>query len=66
MDFLPSDPAILVSSINMLLRDGEYDSLDTLCSAFGRDKDEILRLLDDNGYVYSVDQRQVRPKGFDE
>ena len=66
MDFLPSDPAILVSSINMLLRDGEYDSLDSLCAAFSRDKDEILRLLDDNGYVYSEEQRQVRPKGFDE
>lgn len=66
MDFLPSDPAILVSSINMLLRDGEYDSLDSLCAAFSRDKDEILHLLDDNGYVYSAEQRQVRPKGFDE
>ena len=27
MDHLPNDPAILVSSVNMLLRDDEYDTL---------------------------------------
>ena len=26
MDFLPKDPAILISSVNMLLRDEEFDS----------------------------------------
>ena len=31
MDFLPKDPAILVSSVNMLLRDEEYDTLEALC-----------------------------------
>ena len=29
MDYLPKDPAILVSSINMLLRDEEFDSLES-------------------------------------
>ncbi len=28
MDYLPQNPAILVSSINMLLRDEEFDSLE--------------------------------------
>ena len=28
MDFLPKDPAILVSSVNMLLRDEEFDTLE--------------------------------------
>ena len=29
MDFLPKDPAILVSSVNMLLRDEEFDTLES-------------------------------------
>lgn len=37
MDFLPKDPAILVSSVNMLLRDEEFDTLEALCFAFSRD-----------------------------
>ncbi len=31
MDYLPHNPDILVSSINMLLRDEEFDSLESLC-----------------------------------
>ena len=27
MDYLPKDPAILVSSVNMLLRDEEFDTV---------------------------------------
>ena len=30
MDYLPKYPAILVSSVNMLLRDEEYDTLEAL------------------------------------
>lgn len=41
MDYLPEDPAILVSSINMLLRDEEFDSLESLCFAFNRNPEEI-------------------------
>ena len=41
MEYLPQDPHILVSSINMLLRDEEYDSLESLCYAFGREPQEI-------------------------
>ena len=51
MDYLPKDPAILVSSVNMLLREGrsprdyrvsrggepEFDSLESLCYAFSRE-----------------------------
>ena len=29
MDYLPKDPAILVSSVNMLLRDEEFDTLES-------------------------------------
>ena len=37
MDNLPQDPYILVSSINMQLRDNMYDSLESLCNYFGKD-----------------------------
>ncbi len=45
MDYLPNDPAILVSSINMLLRDEEFDSLESLCYAFIREPQDIKDYL---------------------
>ena len=63
MDFLPTDPAILVSTINMLLRDEEFDSLEALCYAFNRDPTELKNSLLQHGYVYIIDQNQIRPKG---
>lgn len=64
MDFLPNDPAILVSSINMLLRDEEFDSLESLCYNFNREPNEIKALLLANGFVYSEEQRQFRPQNY--
>ena len=32
---------MLVSSINMLLRDGEFDSLEELCHSFDREPEEV-------------------------
>ena len=66
MDYLPKDPAILVSSINMLLRDKEFDSLESLCYSFGRDPEEIKQYLHGHGFVYSERQRQMRPIGYNE
>ncbi len=66
MDYLPKDPAILVSSINMLLRDEEFDSLESLCFAFNRDPEEIKQYLYKNGFVYSLSQLQFRPIGYDQ
>ena len=66
MEYLPKDPAILVSSVNMLLRDEEYDSLTQLCYAFGRDEQEIKTYLAKYGYVYSESQKQFRPEGYDQ
>ena len=37
MDKLPKDPAILVSAVNMLLRDREFDTLSELCYNFSED-----------------------------
>lgn len=65
MEYLPQDPAILVSSINMLLRDEEYDTLESLCINFDRDPDELKNYLEKAGYVYSEDQKQFRPAGYD-
>ena len=64
MDYLPKDPAILVSSVNMLLRDEEFDSLESLCYAFGRDHKEIKDYLYRKGFVWSEIQKH-RPIGYD-
>jgi len=66
MDNLPKDPAILVSSVNMLLRDDEFDSLESLCFAFDREPDELKNLLLSEGFVWSEKQKQFRPIGYDE
>ncbi len=66
MDYLPKDPAILVSSVNMLLRDEEYDTLEALCYSFGAEPKEIKNYLHGYGFVYSEQQRQFRPIGYDQ
>lgn len=66
MDHLPKDPAILVSSINMLLRDGEFDSLRQLCYNFNTEEDDVKEYLSQYGFVYSDSQRQFRPVGYDQ
>ena len=65
MDYLPQNPAILVSSINMLLRDEEFDSLEALCYAFDHEPEQMKSYLFDNGFVWSEDQQQFRPIGYD-
>lgn len=62
MDYLPKDPAILVSSVNMLLRDEEFDSLPQLCSAFGEDAAAVERYLASHGFRYDKEQRQFKEK----
>ncbi len=66
MDHLPKDPAILVSSINMLLRDEEFDTLEALSYAFGSEPKTIKEYLLPYGFVYSEQQRQFRPIGYDQ
>ena len=60
MDYLPKDPAILVSSVNMLLRDEEFDTLESLCYAFSREPLEIKDYLFGKGFVWSEHQKQFR------
>ncbi len=61
MDYLPQDPAMLVSAINMLLRDDEFDTLEDLCGYYDRDVEEMKSYLLSEGYVYHEAQRQMRP-----
>ena len=65
MEYLPQDPAILVSSINMLLRDEEFDSLESLCYSFNRVPEEVKDYLLKHGYVFAEEQLQFRPIGYD-
>ena len=65
MDYLPKDPAILVSSVNMLLRDEEFDTLESLCYNFGTEPKDIKNYLFGHGFVYSEKQKQFRPIGYD-
>ena len=54
---LPGDPIMLLSFVNMKLRD-QYASLDALCEDMDADKDEILRKLSEVGYEYNTERNQ--------
>ena len=56
----------MVSSVNMLLRDEEFDTLESLCFAFSREPKEIKDYLMKYGFVWSERQKQFRPIGYDE
>ncbi|MBR7036168.1 MAG: DUF4250 domain-containing protein [Bacteroidales bacterium] len=64
MDHLLKDPYMLVSSINMLLRDDEFESLDSLCNSFDCAESEIIDYLAKYDFVYSSEQKQFRPSGY--
>ena len=55
----------MVSSVNMLLRDEEFDSLESLCYAFSREPKDIKDYLLRYGFVWSEHQKQFRPIGYD-
>lgn len=48
---LPQDPHILVSLVNMKLRD-EFGSLNDLCLTLGVDEADLRQRLRDAGYSY--------------
>lgn len=61
MNSLPNNPTILLSIINMKLRDF-YSSLDKLCDDLDEDKEEIIKILDNYGYFYSSSLNQFIAK----
>ena len=54
---IPSDPVMLLSAVNMLLRD-RYPSLDELCAAEGLDKEAIEATLASIDYRYDPEANQ--------
>ena len=56
----------MVSSVNMLLRDEEFDTLESLCYNFDTEPDALKNYLHGHGFVYSEQQKQFRPIGYDE
>lgn len=62
MDKLPKDPAILVSAVNMYLRDEEFTSLDNLCYCYDTTADKLKSYLLAHGFVFDEDQKQFKRK----
>ena len=58
---LPRDVNILVSMLNMMLRDDDM-SLETIIETKGESYEEILRILTDNGYEYQEEVNQIKVK----
>lgn len=56
---LPKDPVMLLSFLNMKLRD-QYKSLMDLCDDLDEDEAEILKVMRDAGYVYDRDTNQFK------
>lgn len=57
---IPSDPFMLLSMLNMKLRDGEFESLDDLCLSLGIEKEIILSKLSEAGFEYIPSINQFR------
>lgn len=54
---LPSDPIMLLSVMNMKLRDS-YPSLEALCEDMDVNKEEIAAKLAEVGYVYDKEMNR--------
>ena len=54
---LPQDADMLLSIINMKLRDF-YGSLDALCDDLDEDKEQIQKTLSRIGYIYDGEKNQ--------
>ena len=54
---LPNDPIMLLSAVNMKLRDS-YPSLDALCEDMDVSRDDIISKLAEVGYEYSEERNQ--------
>lgn len=57
MNKLPNNPYVLLSIINMKLRDF-YSSIDDLCDDLDENKEEIDNILNSIGYYYSKKNNQ--------
>lgn len=51
---LPKDPMMLMSAINMKLRD-EFPSLDELCASLGLEREHVESQLATVGFAYNAE-----------
>ena len=56
---LPKDPDMLLSAVNMKLRD-EYASLDALCEDMDAPREEIEAALAAAGYAYDAAENRFK------
>ena len=56
---IPSDPIMLLSFLNLKLRD-EYDDLDSLCRGLDVSREELESKLKAVGYRYNKDLNQFK------
>lgn len=56
---IPNEPTLLLSFVNMKLRD-KYSSLDDMCEDMDISKTEIIEKLKTIGYVYNALQNQFK------
>ncbi len=56
---LPNDPVLLLSVVNMKLRD-YYPSLDALCDDLMADREELEKKLSEIGYSYDRQKNTFR------
>ena len=59
MDILPKDPVMLMSFVNMKLRD-EFRTLEDLCASYGIDETELKARLETAGFDWMPGIRQFR------
>ncbi len=59
MENLPKDPVMLMSFVNMKLRD-EYMSLEDFCSCYGLDINTLKSQMEAAGFSWLPAQRQFR------
>ena len=59
MDHLPQhDIPMLVSAINFLLRDEEFDDLDQICFHYHLDRSELEKKMGVAGFQYSETEKR--------
>lgn len=58
--FMNMDPYILVSAVNMQLRDHEFESLEDLCSYHEIDSKQLEAKLKKNGFTFDKEQKQFK------
>ena len=56
---IPKDPVMLMSFLNMKLRD-EFSSLTELCKSLSLDGSDIIKKMSDVGFEYNKDLNQFR------